>query len=586
MQYVSRGLSDRLNFMVFTNNDFGRRVGVFTIFIVLATVLSRDEFRSPASIPLKSTDVATVPLFNVWTIGWNANRARHGFQGYWDAPIFHPAENAFAFSEPQPGTVLAAPVVWATGSAVAGYKFWMFLSLSLNGLFGAILLRRLGYGWGLQIAGGIAITLLPIAHQRIDVLQLLPVWGILWFWSSLFELDNRPTRRSMIETGLSFGACFALSVHHGVFLALLVLCAGVVFLPRFRDVRFLKATFGASLVGVLVVSPIVFPIYGAAKRHDFQRPDDHVERLSAKPVHYLASQSNALIKFERFQAPESRRLNPGWCRVALAAVGIGYGLFWGHRRRWGWFLLLTGTFAFGFSLGLNLDLGGWRPWETMRDNVPGFRQVRNVFRFAWFVQLAVILLAVEGLATLCECHQRLFESSRTRPTLRTTSFVAIILIPGALLAIEVWPEPSTRAGVPDVNRNLAWIEYVRDHAEPGRSVACLPFARGGSVRTYDMTTRWMCYGLEHGIPLVNGYSGFFPKPYLELRERVKAEFPSTGVLQHFLKLDVQFLVVARKYCQPNIMQSLASDQVRLDLVFADPVGIDVYRLESAHGTIK
>ena len=548
------------------------RFAVF--FLVLCACLTYGEIRFPASIPLKSTDVSTVPLFNIWTIGWNANRALHGFQGYWDAPIFFPAEKAFAFSEPQPATLSVAPVVWVTGSAVAGYKAWLFLSLFSNGFFAALLLRRLGYGWFHQLVGGIAITLLPVIHHRIDVVQLVPVWGILWFWSSIFELVKRPGTRTAIETGLSFAVCFALCVHHALFLSLLIPFAGLVFVPLLAKRRFLSATLTAMVVGALVVLPIVLPIRAAAVTNGFSRKKALVKRMSAKPVYYLASQPNSLIKFDRFEGPKSRQFCTGWFRMTLAVIGIGYGLLLGTRRRWVLFLLLIGVFAFMFSLGLDLEVRGWRPWETLCE-LPGVGQVRSVFRFAWFVQLAIVLLAVEGLAALHAIRQRWFAVSWSK-----TALACFVLIPGALVAGEIWPEPARRGGVPEVKRHTEWIQFVRDHATAGRSIACLPFAAGTSVRHYDMTTRWMCYGLKHGVPMVNGYSGFFPRKHLDLQKLVTAEFPSARVLNEFAKFDVEYLVVVRKYCEPNVMLGLSTDAIGLELVFVDPVGIDVYRLRS------
>ena len=44
-------------------------------------------------LPLGTEPAATVPLFNVWTVWWNADRAVAGYQGYWDAPIFHPVSS-------------------------------------------------------------------------------------------------------------------------------------------------------------------------------------------------------------------------------------------------------------------------------------------------------------------------------------------------------------------------------------------------------------------------------------------------------------------------------------------------------------
>ncbi len=109
-------------------------------------------------------------------------------------------------------------------------------------------------------------------------------------------------------------------------------------------------------------------------------------------------------------------------------------------------------------------------------------------------------------------------------------------------------------------------------------MACLPFATGTGIRDYELTTRWMCYGLKHGVPLVNGYSGFCPEPHLELQELIADGFPSSRVLREFLRFDVEYVVVARSYCKPEVMLALGTEAVPLELVLADPMGIDVYRL--------
>jgi hypothetical protein len=380
-------------------------------FAVLVVCLTIEEFTSPGTLPLKSTSVATVPLFNSWTIGWNAIQLQNGFQTYWDAPIFFPSDNAFAFSEPQPATMLVAPVFWMTGDAESAYKVWMFLSLFLNGCFAALLLRRLGYGVFCQVVGGSAMILLPIAHQQIDVLQLVPLWGILWFWSCLFQLHKTPSLRTGIETGVSFAMCFALCVHHALFMSLLIPFTAVVLVFGLCRMKFALSALTAIAVGAILVLPIILPIRTASTANTFHRSERLVSQLSARPINYVASSPRSLFKISRFASPPNRRVCVGWTRIVLAAVGIGYGLAFGRRRRWVLFLLLTAALAFALSQGTLLQIGEWKPWLTLSQHVPGFAQVRSAFRFVWFVQMAVVLLAIEGLIACQAIRQRYFASS-------------------------------------------------------------------------------------------------------------------------------------------------------------------------------
>lgn len=548
-------------------------LGVATFFAIFALFLTNNEIRSPASIPLKSTNVATVPLFNAWTIGWNADRALHGLNGYWNAPIFYPADDSFAFSEPQPATLLVAPVCWTTGSAIAGYKAWLFLSLCLNGFFTALLLRRIGHGLFLQLVGGTAVALLPIVHQRIDVLQLVPVWGIIWFWSSLFELDKTPGRRTAAELGISYATCFALCVHHGMFLSATLPLAALVFIRRLPDRTFLTSSLQATFLAALLVLPIVAPIYAAAHANAFSRKERSVKNQSATPEQLLATPSNSLIQFSQLENSNRRRFNPGWFRMTFAVLGATAAVVWGERRRWAVFLLLTAVSATTLSLGLNLELFGWKPWQSISEHLPGFGQVRNVFRFVWLIQMSVLLLAIEGLATvLASCQQR-FSKSFLKPALAI--FVAI---PGVILAAEVLPEEAQRGGVPDVARHKGWTQFIRENNPAGQPIVCLPFASGNSIGDFDVTTRWMLYGLEHGAPMLNGYSGFFPKSYFELRNFVNAEFPSPKVFDRFAELDVEFVVVSRNYREPEKL--LSESAGKLNLVYRNSdAAVDIYRLQ-------
>lgn len=558
-----------------TRGSRGQAVGTVVFLFAFCAYLTRDEFFHPSSVPLLSTNVLTVPLFNMWTIGWNADRAVSGFQNYWQAPIFFPASDAFAFSEPQPATLLLAPVLWVTGSELMAYKVWIFLSLLLNGLAAVLLLKRMEYSRFVQLTGAVAVILIPLVHHYRDVIQLMPLWGILWFWSSAFCLAKRPCRKTVLETGVSFATCFALCVHQALFLSLLIPFSMFVFVPLLTDRRFLAASTAATVIGVLSVLPIVLPIRAAVSTNQFQRSEKLVRQMSARPQHYLASPPNALLSFRRFQAPDDRRLCVGWIRVILAAVGVGYGILRGRRKRWILFLLLTVVFAFVFSLGLNLQVGEWKPWQTLCDHLPGFRQVRSVLRFAWFVQLAIVLLALEGLTAMIVLCSRWRHQSLHRVML--TVYIAA----GLLTACEVWPETPMRGEVPNLQQHLHWTEFIRDNTDAGRSVACFPFPPGGKIEDFETTTQWMYYGLRHDVPMVNGYSGFFPTQYVDLQRLVNSGFPSKQALEKLVDFHVQHIVVDRSYCASQKLLALSSETVRLELVLEDPVGIDVYRLSNS-----
>lgn len=541
-------------------------------FLLLTAALSHGLIER-WTVPLKSMSVVTVPLLNAWTIGWNADRALHGFAGYWDAPIFHPIEDTFAFSEPQPATVLVAPVVWWTGSAIAGYNAWVCLSLFLNGNMTALTLKRMRYRWSLQVVGGTAMVLLPVVHQRIDVLQLVPMWGIVWYWGNCQRLIEFPGWKSGCETAVSFAACFALCVHHSLMLSILSLLTCIVFAPSLFRRQVLGSCLLAVGVAALLIAPLLIPLHRALKQYDFSRSPKTVRGLSARPVDYCVTSEHALIQFPFETVHRGRRLHAGWFRLCMAVLGVVTGLTIGQRRRWTVFLTLTALFGGLLSLGYHLEFAGIHPWEQLVETVPGVAQIRSVYRFAYFVQAAIVLLNIEGMASIQDRLLR-FDSGSGGTAWKRLGLVAV----GLLIAFECLPRPAIRGGVPDIERHRTWLGFVREQSNPNEAIACLPFAPGRRIEDYVQTTRWMLLGLEHRVPMVNGYTGFFPPEITQLRRDINSRFPAADLLVTLYERDVRQLVVLRHVYSPEEILALSSHEMTIELTLSDPVGVDVYSL--------
>lgn len=101
-----------------------RWLGLGLLFVLGAVVVTWPLATQVTSgIPLGTEAVATVPLFNLWTLAWNVESLGRGYEGYWRAPIFHPAPDTLALSEPQPlaGLIAAEP----------GVRNGLFLGLAL-----------------------------------------------------------------------------------------------------------------------------------------------------------------------------------------------------------------------------------------------------------------------------------------------------------------------------------------------------------------------------------------------------------------------------------------------------------------------
>lgn len=550
-------------------------------FLVFVCLLLSNTLFLPDSIDTKSTKSSAVAYFNAWTVGWNADRLKHGMRGYWDSPIFYPVDHTFAFSEPQPATLLVAPIVWLSDSPLIAYKVWLVLCLVANGLAAVLICQRLQCRQATQWVAGFGMILLPMSQQRIDVIQLVPVWGMLWFFSCLFLLNRHWSIGRAIECGASFATCFALCLHHSLFLSLVMSIACVVFLPKLRHGSFVFSSVIAIVVAGVLICPMVLPILEASNEHGFVRSAKIVERLSAYPSHYIASQDNSWLDPLNWldgwkpNAKASRRFHIGWIRMLFAVAAVIISFKQKRNRRWTMFLILSGVAGFAFSLGPHLNIAGWKPWETVQQYVPGFQQVRNVFRFAWFVQISLMLLALSGFDALLNAWAR-----RRSETAGGVLAKAMMIVLGCLLAVEVWPEPATAHSVPAAHKHRQWVSFVRQECRSGEPIVCLPMSMGNRLKDMEIETRWMLLGLGHSAPMLNGYSGFFPKRYNQIVDVVNTAQASDQLFAELLFRKVSLIVVARGFPISKQMRAFRSDRFLLTEVFADEVGVDVYRLRS------
>jgi hypothetical protein len=523
------------------------------------------------TLPLAESTSATVPMLNAWTIHWNADRLACGLKGYWDAPIFHPQSGAFAFSEPQPATWAVAPIVWWSGSPMPAYHIYLIGSLVLNAVFSVRLLRTLKVGWAAAAAGGVAVLLLPMVHQYRDTVQLMPLWGVLWTLDALLKLRRRPSRCRGVMLGIAFSSVFMTCVHHGLFLTLLLGTTMWLTIPWRRWRSWLTACAVAAFVACVFLLPLLLPMRQILTSHGFERRTETVQELSANASDWSRVSPQALIRFSDDSIKQGRTLSPGWLRMGLAVVGVALvSVRRSRHRRAVLFLLMFAVTATVFSLGLNLKLGSWLPWSTLSEWVPGVSQVRTVYRFAYFTQLAVVLLAAVGLDRVWRC----VAFGRISGMRRSLAIVGLILV-GGIMAVEVPPAPVCVASVPELRNEEPWVTFVRETASPDQAIVCLPFAAGYTIPDFEQTTRWMLYGSQHGVPLVNGYSGFFPQSWYRTRSMLHRTSLEEDSLSVLAEAGVKLVVVDSRRLT---VEPLAAGRFVLTREFFDESEIEVWRL--------
>jgi hypothetical protein len=651
-----------------------REFGCWCVYLAIAIYASWPLCLAPTStISIGFENDATVPLLNVWTLWWNADRSAAGFRGYWDAPIFYPTTGTFAFSEAQPTMALMSPIVWLTGSRILAYNVYLLLILSLNGYSSRCLFRRVGHQSWLAFIGGVLCEMLPFIWWQSGVVQLTTLFGIVWTIHALLDVFDLPTLRNEADTdltisvlqlvlrGLRLGGAFCLTYlmcnYWGLFLTLLLVPSSVWFWNfNLLRLRFWIPLVVGGLFSALLLWPLVTVQRSLAAEHQWSRDQNWILELSAHardfvdtpatppshertiPTAAAAADNNdkaddppAPVVWSwapQLEFPEASRenvwpLGGGTLKLLLVPVGLVASLFVRGRRRWGLFAATFALIAFGLSLGPAVmihpsvpGVGGKIPYELLQQYTPGFKLIRSPFRFAFFVQLAVVWLNVEAFDLLNPW--RWWKRPFTRPPdvpleefdpaadpampyvhpvlrnpppsifpmVQQCGMLGLLILSSLALVVEVWPPRQSMyhhqsLGTP------SWIMWLRENSQPDEVVVCLPFPTGSTVGDYQETSLWMYWGTLHGRRLVNGYSGFFPRHFVDLKEKLQRDgtqlkmFPwdSQG-LKDLNVCQARFVVVKRSFATRDDVWQHPLTKFRWAWLTADEEHqLDVYEIE-------
>jgi hypothetical protein len=167
-------------------------------------------------------------------------------------------------------------------------------------------------------------------------------------------------------------------------------------------------------------------------------------------------------------------------------------------------------------------------------------------RFAFFVQIAVIIFAALGIKGLYQWSGDRF----TKPGSQTASRSVVVAIAFTALA-NGYPKEGGSANITDVNQHKKWLEFVEKKTPANQGILCLPVAPGPRVWEYLGTTEFMYLGTFHKTPIFNGYSSHFPEHYRYLRSEILAGFPTQSILHQCYTGKVRHIAVKAKKGSPD-----------------------------------
>lgn len=429
---------------------------------------------------------------NAWILAWDVHALTRTPGRLFDAPIFHPLPDALAFSENLVlPAVLSAPALWAGGPVLA-YNFVLFLSLVVSGLGVQLLVRRAsGDGLAAFVAGAVfaagAHRWIRLAHLHAQVTLFLPF--------ALLALDRFWERRTL-QRALFVGLLLALQGLSSVYLgaitaAALAAAVGIAIVAGLRWGDLAKLALGGVLAASLLL-PVTLPYLRMRSFQGVEFTASTVAEYATTLDSYAASGTRLYGGWtSRHIEPERVRdtLFPGLLALLLGLCGLARA-----PRRYAAVIVAASVLAVVVSLGPATGF-----YRFLHEHFVLVRGVRALSRFSLIPVLGLSVLAGFALA-----GRRWF-----------VSLAALVLL---------MAESSN-----------APIEYGR--YEPPSAAARWLAGREGAVAYLPLGERdtdAMLEGIAHFRPLVNGDSGFLPRPYDRAMELLN-ESPGSDEAQRFLR---------------------------------------------------
>ena len=453
---------------------------------------------------------------NAWILAWDAHALAHAPSRLFQAPIFHPLPDTLAFSENLLLPAVIGAPAQALGGPVLAYNVALLVSLIVSGLGVQLLVRResgdlfAAFVAGAFFAAG-AHRWIRLAHLHAQVTLFLPF--------VLLAFDRFWQRRTLGRAAL-VGVLLALQGLSSVYLgAIAALMIGVaVALALLGGLR--PREIGWLAVGLLLAGLLLAPIVRPYLR---MRAFEGVEFTIADVASYATTLESYAAAGTRLYGPLTQKhldparvqdtLFPGLAVLVCGLVGLA-----SAPRRYRVLAVSASVVAIVFSLGPETAA-----YRFLHEHLVLVRGVRALSRFSLVPVLALAVLAGFALAR------------RWRLALLA---LAVFLVESSNVPIRYAPAP-----VP--SETARWLA-----GRPG-AVAVLPLG--------ERDTEVMLDGIAHWRPLVNGDSGFMPRPYTREMELLTAP-AGDDALRLLRAVDVRH-VVAREDLPLPVAFTAAGERV-------------------------
>lgn len=510
---------------------------------LLLTILVRRPHDIATSVPGDARD----PQLLAWVLSWPGHAVTNG-KNLWDANIFAPSRNSFAFTDALLGYLPFSLIGEGPVAAVVRYNVVLLFAFALAFAGTWVLVRQLGLGRTAALVAAVAFAFNPWRLSQLNHLQILSSGGIPLALAMLarghgvhLRTGRGPIRPGWALAGWATAAWhvslgFGLGLQLAYVLAICTAVAGIRMLVRAQrghgwPPRRLLAANGIGLVLFLGTAGVLAqPYLMAVEDHP------HARRSIGEIEFWSPTASSLLIAPESswlwgrytadrrtdVQGLNEKALFPGLAVTTLAVVGLVLPGPWSRRRT----VLLAGSVVVivAVALGTQGPFGG-RGFRLVYDYFPGYQGIRTPGRLVTTAWLGLALLAAHGVTTLTRelgglSALRDSVAARTTALGLSVGLSSLVLLEG-LDTVEQTPLRPSPTSV--------------QLAELPQPVMVLP-----SEDLFDENVmRWSTDGFPR---VVNGVSGFPTLEQTELRDAA-SRLPDPAALERLRRSGVRTLVL-------------------------------------------
>jgi hypothetical protein len=412
----------------------------------------------------------------------------------------------------------------------------------LTGWTMALVVQRWTGSWWASVLSGSLMAFNAMSLTRFPHIQLQHVEFLPLALLSLDRLLTTPRTKYALQLAAWFVLQSLTSLYFLVFTAIVLLASALArpaeWLGRRGRAVLPKLLLSAAVAGALLL-PFLLP-YILARREQvaFVRTLADVAQFSARWTDYLATGGTLHNTTWSGQFFRGDGLFPGVVGLSLTAMAIVSGIAFSDRRAR--MALVFGIVCFCLSFGPMFPL-----YSYLYQAFPAMTGVRSAVRFGQMVLAAVAILAGFGLVAL----QRRLPASWVVPL--CLAFVITAHLEALRAPIDF--------GRDHVFRGIAPIFKVLDTPEP-QVVVIFPFY---PPEVIFMNARYMVVSIAFWKPMLNGYSGYMPKRYVEHAENLAA-FPDHRSVDYLQRLGVtRVLVDSRNMSRTSLAELANFPELRL-----------------------